>query len=475
LNTCPKARDGVCNDGRQGPREQDSSSHRVVLCDLGTDCEDCGPWTPSGPTPSWAADGSGGPIELLRSRNVEVRVRSTGTVPPFMFAYTDPKRDLGVSKDMDAPPYGVEMGITKIFYKIFKDGCKNGQGLFADVGANFGWYSVLAAAMGCRVIAFEPIPHFHAFFEYSVYINGFAGRVDRRRNVVSHEDGKIMTMVAPRDGTWGTAGVDGLNIDSSIKSDYDRFNVSCVSLSSALKEKVLLMKVDVEGWEWAALKGAHDTLKQGNIENIIMEYSPGVPERTRNEEHMKATVQMLMDIVDYGYRIAHVTATGGGPEKDFFDTPLLPMEEVLKANLQYDMRDTINFMKQEMACYPAPLHKFWGSNCQNFVPEDLNPRSFRSMFGHNTNIWASRNKALQPLQNTVGILKLTDPPETFFVKDELAAFGMGSRGCLSLDPQYQVRHRCRCKNEAVCGDMEKVVEKLAKQGQVPTNFIFKTS
>jgi hypothetical protein len=49
----------------------------------------------------------------------------------------------------------VEAAITSIFYQIFQEKCdpaKNGgkRGLFVDVGANFGWFSVLAAKMGCR-------------------------------------------------------------------------------------------------------------------------------------------------------------------------------------------------------------------------------------------------------------------------------------------------------------------------------------
>jgi hypothetical protein len=47
----------------------------------------------------------------------------------------------------------------------------------------------------CRVIAFEPVPHFHAFLEYSVHLNGFAHLVDMRGNVISHETGKTMEMV----------------------------------------------------------------------------------------------------------------------------------------------------------------------------------------------------------------------------------------------------------------------------------------
>lgn len=42
-----------------------------------------------------------------------------------------------------------------------------------DVGGNFGWYSLYAAAMGCRVIAWEPVPLFRDFFKYGVAINGF--------------------------------------------------------------------------------------------------------------------------------------------------------------------------------------------------------------------------------------------------------------------------------------------------------------
>ena len=37
-----------------------------------------------------------------------------------------------------------------------------------------------------------------------------------------------------------------------------------------------------------------------------------------------------------------------------------------------------------------PLH--W-DGC-NYIPEDLHPKSFRGYFGHNTNVWATRNSSL---------------------------------------------------------------------------------
>lgn len=48
-----------------------------------------------------------------------------------------------------------------------------------------------------------------------------------------------------------------------------------------------------------------------------------------------------------------------------------------------------------MGCWPPqalaqrwPLH--W-TGC-NYIPEDLHPQSFRSYFGHNTNVWAAASR-----------------------------------------------------------------------------------
>ena len=51
--------------------------------------------------------------------------------------------------------------------------------------------------------------------------------------------------------------------------------MNSVTLDNAVREDVLLMKIDVEGWEWSVIKGAAGLLKEFNVENIIMEYSPG--------------------------------------------------------------------------------------------------------------------------------------------------------------------------------------------------------
>jgi len=446
------------------------------MCDLGTDCDDCGAWTPSAP-PAWIGRRARkGPVALLREKGVEMRVRLSSTNPGFFLAYTDPKKDFDVSGWMDGAGV-VEAGITKIFYKIFKQGCIQPNGkraLFADVGANFGWFSVFAAAMGCRVIAFEPVPHFHAFLEYSVHINGFAHLVDMRSNVVSHEAGKDMEMVVPSRGIWGTAGIGGLNIDRAVESSHESIMIPSVRLEEVVKQDVLLLKVDVEGWEWSVLQGAAKLLKGFKVENVIMEYSPGVPERHFKHDDIRATVQMLINLCNGGYRIHHI----GDMHKhgaNTWDQPLDPMEEITVTNLMYDLEDAARFKASTLGCpLPDELKKYPDWSLCNTLPEDLNPRSLRSMIGHNTNIWASKNPSLQNLKGMVGIIKPGAPSAQFFVgKDD--EFGMGSRPCAQLDPKVQVRHRCHCTKPEVCGEEQKQVELISNQGKISSNYVLPTT
>jgi hypothetical protein len=52
-DACPRANDGVCDDGRRGLRRGGGAGPAdgpfAVACDLGTDCSDCGAWEFTGP------------------------------------------------------------------------------------------------------------------------------------------------------------------------------------------------------------------------------------------------------------------------------------------------------------------------------------------------------------------------------------------------------------------------------------------
>ena len=46
------------------------------------------------------------------------------------------------------------------------------------------------------------------------------------------------------------------------------------------------VQVDVEGWEWSVMQGANQLLASHNVENLVMEYSPGVCEGKYNTLHI---------------------------------------------------------------------------------------------------------------------------------------------------------------------------------------------
>ncbi|KAG2454619.1 hypothetical protein HYH02_000460 [Chlamydomonas schloesseri] len=477
-NTCSKAKNGVCEEGRAG-KVHVNAPYLMAYCDLGTDCDDCGPWKTTATKVPWEDPSVAGPVRFLQSKDVQIRVKPAA-VPSainFTFAYTDPKADYDVSYHMDVSG-GVEAGITAIAYKILSGRCKKADGsqaLFVDVGANFGWFAILAARLGCKVIAFEPVPMFRSFFEYSVHLNDLTSLIDVRARVVSHETGKKMKMVVPARGIWGTAGIDGLNIDRAIASSKDEIEVPSVRLEDEVKQDALLLKIDVEGWEWAVVKGADQFLKNFNVENVIMEYSPGVPERHFRWDDMAATPAMLVDLIQkYGYRIGHI-GDAGKHHSGGWDSPLPALREVSMDNLKYDVNDIKLWKEGKMACpTPMELSKFPMWVLCGGVPEGLNPRSLRAEIGHNTNVWAAKGAGLGDgllkLEGLSGILDPKDPVNKYFQTNK-DNFGMGSRPCSHLDPAVQVKHRCKCNKADACGEEEKAVTKAAEEGKIANNYV----
>ena len=414
--------------------------------------------------------------------NISVRVKRTTYPPEIDFAYTDPQKDYDVSAYMENNGV-VEKPMTHIFYQIFKKGCLRPDGspaLFVDVGANFGWYSLIAAKMGCRVIAFEPVPHFGAFFEYSMHLNGLSDKIIILRNIVSNVSGSEVEMVVPSEGIWGTAGIGGHNIDNNIKgSKNERINIQSIRLEDLIQQDVLLMKVDVEGWEWSVMKGAAGLFSLFNVENIIMEYSPGVPERTFQYQEMRYTVEMIMEILRGGYKVGQIS-DGGRHLKIDFEGSLPLLQEVTREMIAYDYEDVKLFEKDKLGCPlpPALMTKFpksW-SICRA-VPEDVNPYSFRSVIQHNTNIWASKpsSTSLLKLNGTAGMMTLgVEDIKEWFVdrvhENEGAKIGMGSRICKDMHPSVQVRHRCRCTVQDQCGEEERIVLAVSRSGLIKSNY-----
>ncbi|EFN60043.1 hypothetical protein CHLNCDRAFT_133271 [Chlorella variabilis] len=458
-------RNGVCNEGRATVQnawsrqrvEQDPANAALeVLCDLGTDCGDCGPWlhTATDAALKWR------PIKEIRaaSSNFSVFVRQTVTPRPFFIAYTDPQKDVDVSAYIHNHAL-FEHGFTWIWHNLLKGECidqEDQRRLVVDVGANFGYYSLLAASMGCRVVAWEPVPHFAAYFKYALLRNNMTRAVELRDGIVSNSSGTPRTILAPQRGIWGTAGIDGKNLDQAIDNEGAYVNVTKATerVDEVVKEDVLIMKVDVEGFEPSILRGTRGLLLQHEVKHIFMEYSPGV----------------AGNLVRANYTILHLEYEFRDKWPEWEGKKELPaMEEVTQAGLVADIEDAWRLQEHTLGC-PMP-QELQGSKPPIFscgaLPEGLDPHSFRSTFGHNTNLWAFKR---QPWFAKIGSAAALVPPtydvrHKFFVKG--GEKGAARRPCLQLQPDVQVAHRCPCTDKDVCGELEQRVKELAKEGKMP--------
>ena len=180
--------------------------------------------------------------------------------------------------------------------------CKAGDTVI-DVGANLGSWTLgaaLAVGPAGRVIAVEPVPHVAEGLARSVEINRFRW-VTVLRNACSDRIGEIAFSVE-RDNTVGSRS--GL-MPSDEKRTFQHITVPAVTLDSVVAAQQLsrvdVIKIDVEGFEEAVLKGATETLGRFNPVLFI--------ETGHESPAQRAEVASLCR--RFGYRIVGVTVGHG--------------------------------------------------------------------------------------------------------------------------------------------------------------------
>jgi FkbM family methyltransferase len=134
--------------------------------------------------------------------------------------------------------------------------------VFVDIGANVGNYSVLAASIGGRVVAVEPIASTFDRLLTNVRLNGQESAVSAHCIGLSDHKGTLRF----------TTDSDTLNHVIAENEDLPGANVAVVTLDSLLADaSPTLVKIDVEGHELAVLKGAERTLGSPSLLAVIIE------------------------------------------------------------------------------------------------------------------------------------------------------------------------------------------------------------
>lgn len=138
----------------------------------------------------------------------------------------------------------------------------------ADVGANVGVFTLLATAVGGRVVAFEPDAEARSWLVRNVQLNGCTDRVQVIDAAVGRQCGSIRL----------TRGLDSMNRvvlpGSAAAADAPRTqDVPLVSLDATFAGKASphLVKIDVEGFESEVIDGGERTLRDPAVAAVVME------------------------------------------------------------------------------------------------------------------------------------------------------------------------------------------------------------
>jgi FkbM family methyltransferase len=155
--------------------------------------------------------------------------------------------------------------------------------LFVDVGANVGSYTVLASSVcRARTIAFEPDPETVTALKDNVRVNSMEDRVE-----------VLQVAAGANQGTaFFTKGLDTTN--RILEESEWMLSTQVVKVTTLdtvlLSQDPILMKLDVEGHESAAIRGSFATLEKPSLLALLVEtVDPAVNEALRRAGFVKAT------------------------------------------------------------------------------------------------------------------------------------------------------------------------------------------
>ena len=205
--------------------------------------------------------------------------------------------DLTVLEE-DASHYGdvLESGVSWAYETQYLEPYVEPGDVVVDVGANYGYTTTyFASEVGPEgyVLSLEPEPDTRALLEHNVRSNGYqnvaivpvaagdrSGTVSLFRSATNFANHSLNGSLVPNVRDW--VEVDVVTVDDLCESRLgDRLPT--------------VLKVDVEGWEWAVLEGSRRTLERARPA-IWLEYWP---DGIRANGHEPRDVLDLFDALGY--------------------------------------------------------------------------------------------------------------------------------------------------------------------------------
>ena len=190
-----------------------------------------------------------------------------------------------------------ELSLSRRVSNLAKSG-----GLFVDIGANYGYFSLIWAAQRTenRVVAFEASPRNHSYLDKNLKSNYLSNSIELHKEAVGKENCLMKFDLGPENQTsWG-----GIVLS---QSEGPVTEVPVVRLDKMLASDVFVdvLKIDIEGADLWALMGAERLLKSKRIGRIF--YEENIPRMKSLGINPSDSKNFL---ISNGYRVEQIE---GGP------------------------------------------------------------------------------------------------------------------------------------------------------------------
>lgn len=187
------------------------------------------------------------------------------TTPPFNLFVHDPKECQYISKSILTSGFW-ERDITEKFIVIMGD-AKQKRRLFLDIGANLGWFSLVVANMGHRVISVEPMKYnvellLASLCNNSVFDDSLITVYNMAFSTEPEGEACVRPSYAggPQNEGNGQIGPHSANDSSTCREFIQMRRMDDVL--QGLEERPFLIKIDVEGHELRALQGGRNVFSR---------------------------------------------------------------------------------------------------------------------------------------------------------------------------------------------------------------------
>jgi FkbM family methyltransferase len=225
-----------------------------------------------------------------------------------------------------------EARVNQLFAKLFSTVCANHTSLFLDVGANAGFYSLLALSYDCQALMFDPQPACVELINHQLCLNSHYPIIGSGLGVgvinrpVSEQKKSLILTEWDQGGArcQGSYSVDVQSKQTATAAT--KFIRDTIVLDDLLMDTGLhltVVKIDTEGFEVAVLRSMRRLLQAKRVSHMVVEVTPvfwkrdGIPRETVYQEF-----ESLLGLGCQMGRVMDVELSGAVPViQNALDTP----------------------------------------------------------------------------------------------------------------------------------------------------------